>query len=306
MGLNIEQMIKKSVSYATVSLLIFILLLMSMGGVFLLKSTKSDFKAPADDLSFTWHPDLFRILSFGHAPAAVDWLLIKFLGEGNILHVKPGVRAKVFYYLDLATTIDPAFFSLYTTGTSFLAVARNDKESALSLITKGESFRTQKLPEYPASFYNQFWREEWQIPFMKAYVHLFEFHDLVSSQVCFENLDQMITQGKSVPIQVQGLAQKATRPGGIYEIGMNVLTYLTNTTEDLVLKKEYQKKRESLFLSQYLAQLNDSYKKFKGSWRQFKNEHRIPDQDLWGGTIYLNAEGKVDSTTPRQKVLGIE
>jgi len=267
-----------------------------------LSSHHSKFTPPRDDLSVHWHPDLFRILTFGHAPAAVDFLLIRFLAENNIEHVKPGVKAKVFYYLDLATEIDPAFFALYTAGTSFLVVARNDKESALALITKGEKFRKYQLIDYPEEFRETFWSQPWQIPMIKGYIHLFEFNDLPGATESYLALNTM----SGVPDFIRETSERFARSGGIYEVGMNVLRGMILTSTDPEIKRELEKKRESLFLSQYLYQLNDSFKKFKGSWSKFKQEHRVPDQDLWGGKIYLTAEGKIDSTTPRQKVLGLE
>jgi hypothetical protein len=302
-SLNVGQMKQKTVSQMTASFFTFLVLLGLVAFTSqALSRSFNHFEAPKDDLSFNWHPVLFKILTFGHAPAAVDGLLIRFMGEDNIEHVKPGVTAKVFYYLDLATEIDPAFFSLYTAGTNFLAVVRNDKVSALKLITKGENFRKYQLINYPEEFRKSHWLYEWRIPFTKGYVHLFEFEDLPAAQEAYVALDSL----EGVPPIVQGMASKFSRPGGIYEVGMSVLKNMITSSDDPKIKRELEKKRESLFLSQYLFQLNESYKKYKGGWSRFKQEHRVPDQDLWGGRIALNAEGKIDSTTPRQRVLGLD
>jgi len=47
-----------------------------------------------DDVGYTWNPNLFRIISFGHSTVAVDWLMLKFLTTSEWRRVQPGKRAK--------------------------------------------------------------------------------------------------------------------------------------------------------------------------------------------------------------------
>jgi hypothetical protein len=292
----------KSVSRKTVSLLIFgvwVTGILILNG--LLIRQRADFKTPADAPPFVWRPELYRILSFGQLPAAVDALLLKFLVEDSITHVEPGVTARVFYYLDLATDLDPAYFSLYTAGTGFLAVVKNDKASALKLITKGENFRKYELPKYPDIVRNTYWEDEWRIPFLDGYVHLFEIGDLIGASAAYHELEGL----PGAPSGVHYLSRHFEKPGGIYEVGLNVLKNMLSTEIDENVIRELKLKQKSLSLSSDLFRLNSEFKAYKGNWARFKREKNIPETDPFGGKIFISHDGKIDSTTERTEVLGI-
>src|SRR3954462_9125494 len=57
-----------------------------------------------------WNPELFKTLSFGQTPAAVDWLWIKSLQDTSMTKVSKGMHPSLYFDLDLATDIDPAYF----------------------------------------------------------------------------------------------------------------------------------------------------------------------------------------------------
>ncbi len=257
-------------------------------------------ETPADEPPFIWPPDLYRALTFGQLPAAVDGLLLKFLVEDNIKHVEDGVRARVYYFLDLATDLDPAFFTLYTAGSNFLAVVRNDKLSALKLITKGENFRKNGLAKYPESVREEYWADEWRIPFIKGYIHLFEMNDIANAARSYRELDHL----KNVPIGAQGLSGHFGKPGGIYEIGLSVLKNMEEGETDENVRREIERKKRSLSLSLELFRLNAEFKTFHGDWEKFRREKSI-DGDGFGGKVFLGPDGVIDSTTPRIVVLGI-
>lgn len=292
-----------SVSRKTVSLLIFafwFVLIVALSTH--LTKRKLTFKIPADEPSLIWQPDLYRVLTFGHWPAAVDSLLLQFLVEDNIKHVEEGVRARVYYYLDLATDLDPAFFSLYTAGANFLAVVRNDKMSALKIISKGENFRKNALSSYPKKFQDTYWTDAWRIPFIKGYIHLFEMNDLVGAAEAYRELTEL----PGVPGPIRDLSMRFGKPGGLYEVGMSVLKNMIAVSTDANVTRELEKKRNSLALSLDLFRMNEDFKPYRGNWARFKQERNIPDLDPWGGRMFLNPEGKIDSTTPRIMVLGIK
>ncbi len=293
---------KKSVSTKTVSVLIFGLCAwMNVNINVNLNHKKMAFTPPADVAPFIWQPDLYKILSFGNVPSAVDALLLKFLVEDNIQHVEKGVTARVYYFLDLATDLDPAFFSLYTAGANFLAVIRNDKQAAFKLISKGETFRKNELPKYPESFRDAYWGDQWRIPFIKGYVYLFELGNITGAAEAYGELDKIV----GAPPILRGMAQHFARSGGIYEIGQNVLKNMISNEEDVNVRSELQLKQKSFSLSFDLFKLNEQFKAYKGTWAQFKKEKKVPETDVFGGKVFLDANGKINTTTERMEVLGI-
>jgi hypothetical protein len=285
-----------SVSRKTVSLLIFaawIAASVSLNGLLIRK--KNDFKTPVDQPPFIWQPDLYRILTFGHVPSAVDSLLLKFLVEDNIKHVEKGVVARVYYFLDLATDLDPAFFSLYTAGSNFLAVVRDDKVSAMKLISKGEKFRKNELAKYPKNVREEYWADEWRVPFIKGYVHLFEMHDILGAAEAYGELESI----PEAPPIARGMGKHFGKPGGIYEIGLNVLRGMIGSETDENVLQELKKQQKSLALSLDLFRINEALKTYKGGWERYQREKKIPKLDAYGGKIFIGPDGKVDSTTER-------
>lgn len=275
---------------------------------------------PVDDVSFQWHPKLYRFITFGHAPAAVDLLLIRFLGEDTLKHVNEGSRAKAFYLLELATDLDPNFFHLYNSGASYLTVVRNDNVGALKLLQKAEVFRKEKLPLVDPYIRNHVWEQAWRIPFLKGYVHLFEFDDLTNAKSAYGELDGMT----GVPEIMRNLSERFNRPFGEYEVGLRVLQTMLWTEKekrspDERVIEEIEIKQSSLQLSYELRRLNQLFDDYvlkvsktervvekKEIWNRFVTTNSIPLRDRWGGRIYLDDSGRANSTTPRIKVLGLD
>lgn len=268
-----------------------------------------------------WDPRLFQILSFGHVPMAIDWLLLRFLiADPSIKHVEKGVRAPLYYDLDAASDLDPAFYSLYTTGGNYLTAVKNDNEGALALLEKGNNFRKKVLPTYPAHFRERFWGGGWGIPLVLSYLYLFEFQDLPKATAMYEEAAAYA----NAPPYLSQLKERLKKPDGRYEVGIRFLNFMMKQAPNEAAVEELEKKRNSLFLSQYLFRLNYEFRDFLRTrpdyarseevskqklqqlWKKFRSDTGIPNQDPWGGQIFLDEEGKVTSTTPRRKVLGME
>ncbi len=268
-----------------------------------------------------WDPRLFQILSFGHLPSAVDWLMIRFLIiDPSSKHVAPGTHPSVFYDLDLATDLDPIFFELYTAGANYLTVIRNDNEGAKELLLKGDRFRRQLLPSFPEEFQARFWRRQWQIPLLLAYVYLFEMDDMPEAARQF--LEAAALPGS--PAYLDRLAIRLQKPGGQYEVGLKLLNLLIDGTKAPDVRERMVRKRDSLFLGQYLFHLNDAFRaylqekpKYRAKhevdergmqqyFRQFLADSRTPPRDPWGGELSVDAGGKINSSTPRERVMGLE
>src|SRR4051812_47419960 len=122
-----------------------------------LKDLEPPFVEPPQERDTRWNADLFRALTFGQLPMAVDWLWMKTLQDSTLTHVTKGRHAGVYFDLDLATDIDPAYYEAYTAGSNVLAIIRDDVAGARDLLLKAERFRKEELPRYPEDFKRNFW-----------------------------------------------------------------------------------------------------------------------------------------------------
>jgi hypothetical protein len=273
-----------------------------------------------DQNAYKMHPRLYSALLFGQLSAGVDWLWIRTMIDSEIKHVQPGKHPHFFYNLDLATDLDPAFFMGYTVGASVLSVIRNDAIDAKTLLEKGENFVKHELPNYPPLFAETEWGSAWSIFMLKAYVLLFDLDNLALAADSFREAAKL----PGAPSYALSLGERLSKPGGEYQVGMTLLNFMIGAAKDERVKKELEAKRSSLFLSQYLYQLTDSFRgflkqqpeyknstdfgveKIRKYWNRYKREASVPNADPWGGIIRIDDSGRVISSTPRQKVFGLE
>lgn len=261
-------------------------------------------------VSFRWNPDLYRILSIGQIPASVDWLLIRFLADGNISKITDGHETEVFRILDLATEIDPAFEMLYTAGSNFLAVIRNDLVGARKLIAKGASFIETSLPTYPENMRNVYWVNPWRVYMIQGYIDLYEFQDVDRAAVAFGKMDQFPT----VAAGMKGLAKSIRVPEERFRIALNSLMIIKQWHQnDPVMTEALLQKENLLKLGQSLYRWNRQFGEFKAHkgenvrarFERFKRERALPERDLLGGKVFLNEQERIDSDTPRVKTFGL-
>jgi hypothetical protein len=270
--------------------------------------------------NYKWNPTMFRAMTFGHSPAAIDWLLLRVLSDPAYAHVTKGEHPAIYYDLDLATDLDPGFFDLYSTGANLLSVIRDDGAGARDILLKADRFRKNELPQTTESFRERYWKNSWYISMLLGYVYLFDLNDLPDAATAFKEAAQQ----PGAPSYLLNLANRFQKPGGIYEVGVRVLTTMINKERNEESKLKLEKKRASLYLGQYLSQLNQGFRDFLDKnpeyrsakqvsseqlsryWEQFRQETRTPSQDPFGGSVYLDTNGKILSTTPRERVLGLE
>ena len=282
---------------------------------------RSQFSPSADEISFTWNPVLYRMMSFGHVPLATDWLLIKFLTVPDWKHVTVGKRAKSYYDLELATELDPAFYSLYTAGAHFLTVVRNDNEGAIKIIEKGENFRQTKLASYPAKFRETHWGAAWRIPFIKAFIEMFELNDFPAAAKSLSVIDQF----PEAPAYLTKLSARLLDPVQRYDVGERILNVmLVNSKQDK--EREILKNRiDDLKTSRLITKVNLRFeeflrKKFGAKMNlatfsrdaadkellEFSKKSKVPLVDDRGGKLYIILSNRIDTTTKREKVFGLE
>src|SRR5689334_18115405 len=59
------------------------------------------------------NPMLFKTLSFGHLPVAIDWKFIQILSDSSPMKkVTPPEHPAMYYGLDLLSELDPAFYEV--------------------------------------------------------------------------------------------------------------------------------------------------------------------------------------------------
>ena len=262
------------------------------------------------------NPTLFKTLSFGHFPAAVDALLLKFLSDPAYIHVMKDEHPPAYFDLDLATDLDPLFYDLYTTGANFIAVVRDDGPGARDLLLKGVHVRDYGLPS--EEFRQKYWSRGWYISSLLGYVYLFELHDIPKASLAFSD-------GARLPGAhplLRTLSALLSTEDGQYTAGIRILKVMIEGEKNPESKEKLVAKRDSLFIGQYLCRLNISFQSYlshrtasrgllrTGSlsrkfWSGFLEAEHLALQDPWGGVLSLSSEGKIESSTPHQKVMGL-
>jgi hypothetical protein len=264
-------------------------------------------------------PSLFSSMSFGQLPAAIDWVFLKCLQDPTLEHVKKGEHLQVYYDLDVLTDLDERFFAMYTVGANLLSVVHDDGAGAVSLLLKAEKFRLNELSKYPDSFRRGYWDQEWQIPLLLAYNYLFELDDLPRAAASYQEASYF----PEAPEYLRGLAKEFQSAGGMYQVGLRLLKFMIRSQKDPIAKEKLEQKMVSLEVLQFLFNVNQQFQAFLVSkkyssqylgsdsvrlrlWRDFLVESATSDIDPWNGTLSLNSDGKVVSTTEHQKVFGME
>jgi hypothetical protein len=264
-------------------------------------------------------PDLFKALTFGHWTTGIDWMWIRTLADDRISHVAKGTHPQIFYQLDLVSELDPAFFEIYGSGANLLAVVRDDGPGARDLLLKGNEFRKSKLPSYPGDFKQRYWSEAWVIPLLLAYVQLFELNDMPAAAEAFLEASKI----PGGPAYLENLARRFEKPGGQYEVGLRLITFMHQNERDERVREELEEKRKSLYLAQYLFHLGLSFEEFKKRqaadsarplsperqqdvWKRFLRETGTPSRDPFDGEVSLDESGKVVSSTPHRRVFGLD
>ena len=239
-------------------------------------------------------PQVSRFLTFGHSLTVADWALIRALLDPSLERVPKGTYSQPFYLYDFASDLDPAFFGLYFAGSSLLAVARHDGLGARDLLEKGERFLKEELPQYPNAFKDRFWGRPWLIPFNLAYVFLFELDDLPRAASAFGEAAVM----PGSPRYLTHFKERLEKPGGKYEVGLGLISFLRKGAKDDRVREELDRKLRDLQVAKYIFDIQLQFNSLKRS--------SISGKDPWGGALYLNEQGQVATTTFYESVFGLK
>lgn len=274
---------------------------------------------PADETQRKWDPKLFRVVSFGYLPAAIDTLWVNTLFDQAIDHVPQGVHPKLYFNLDLVTELDPAFYLAYYGGANLLAVIRNDGAGARDLLLKAKKFRDQKLESYSDRFKNHQWKYPWQISLLLAYVYLWELKDMPHAAIEFQDAAQY----PGGPEYLQRLSKRFQAEGGVYEVSLKLLESMIGQTQDQRVLEKLKLQYQSVLVAQFIfwinKKFNENFKKYSNpsssavptaldfiNWMQAeKNSYTNLYKDPWGGDLRFEG-GKIVTSTPYEKVFGLE
>lgn len=292
-------------------------LVQSSLNVSLRKNSPSPIDTSEHEQLHRWHPALYRLLSFGHLPAVVDWLWLESLLDSSLVRLPRGQHPPLYDRLMLATDLDPLFFEAYYAGGNLLAVIRDDVIGARDLVERGLEVSKTSLPQYPERFRQEHWRGAWSLGALLGYVYLFELQDMPKAAEAFRSGGQF----PGAPPYLIRLAERLERPGGEYEVGLRLLNFMIDSQQDPRVRDELLEKRKSLFIAQHIAELNRMFNEYvrghmartpsdqqerQRLWRAFTKDQNILLNDPWGGRISLDRQGHVVTTTPYKKVFGLD
>jgi hypothetical protein len=267
-----------------------------------------------------WDPEIFSILSFGQLPTALDALWIDILLDERVTKVPRWAHAKIYYDLDLLTRLDPAFFEAYHAGANLLAVIRDDINGAKELVIRGNDYRKQSLSGQSADFQQRFWPHPWSIPMIGGYIELFEENNLPMASYFFKEAGS----SPDAPLFLHELEKRLARPGGEYEVGLRSLNFMALAAPNREAKEALLEKRRSLLVDQFLYDVNRGFDEFLSSdrkyrnqasvspaqmekyWRQYIKSLHASERDPWGGRLFLEKGGRVNTSTPHEKVFGLD
>ncbi len=264
-------------------------------------------------------PQVYRLMSFGHLPLVIDWLFIKCLTDTQMNKVTEGAHSSLFYTLDLIAELDPLYFEIYLIAGNLLTVIQNDGLGARDILLHGNSFLKEDLSSYSDEFKKEYWSNPWRVPLLLGYTYLFHLDDMHHASEVYQEAAEIAGS----PSYLNHFQNRLKRSGGEYEVGLKLLKFMIENSQNQVARTNLEKKRQDLFIAQYLFELNQAFLGFlkaqssynlsgsisknqMGSYfREFLRRGQMPPTDPWGGVLDLGPLGKVTSTTPHQAVFGL-
>jgi hypothetical protein len=257
-----------------------------------------------------FNPLVHKVLSFGHLPVVVDSIWIRAVVDGDTTRfTKETGHSAQFYAFKLLTELDPSFFTAYWVGGNLLAIVRDDPKGAVEVLENGMNFLRDVYPGTTDEFRKRHWPSAWYIPYFLGYVYLFELQNIHKAAEALKELNKY----PDTPFLWAGVAKKLEKPEGIYDLGLNYINHLAVTAQTKEIAENFLKRKKDLLLSRHLFSLNREFESFlkkerptKIVFEKFVRSKSISLKDPFGGDIFINSHGKIDSSTPRQKVLGLD
>lgn len=219
---------------------------------------------PASEQKQKWDPNLYRTLSFGHLPSAIDALWLRVVTDPALAHVLPGEHARIFYDLDLASDLDPNYFELYHWGAYLLSIVRDDNVGARDLLVKGlAQFRNGTFSE---EFKKRFWPNAFSLYLTLAYVYLYELNDMPRASAIFREAAEV----PGAPAYLLALKQRLDQPDGEFEVALRLIGFLISEQKDRTALEKLEAKRQALLVSYWVRSLNRKF----DEWRKTRSGYQ--------------------------------
>ncbi len=249
-----------------------------------------------------WSPELYKTFSFGHVQPWIDWIWIEFLADPTLKHIEEGKRSNAFFRTDLITEIDPLFFEAYYIGGLLSDIVRKDHHGAHRLLSKGETFRLEKLPSFGKKFHDIYWPESWRIPFQLAYLYLYEIPDFEKAGVSFRSA----SKGKGAPAYFASVGKQLETPEGQYEVARIILDYLLKIRTDERELEKYRSQKSRLEFGLFLFEC-EKKALAKNPRSLAAGLAKVPNcqRDPLGGAISVAQDGKLKTTSHHERMGGL-
>jgi hypothetical protein len=250
------------------------------------------------------------MITFGHWPAAIDWIWMSCLLNDDPLELPGGAHSVLYYNSQLITDLDPAFRDIYLSAASLLSVIHRDGAGARELMLKAETFLEQGLPLLPKTIQERYWKQPWAVEVVLAYVYLFDLNDMPHAAQVFRKASRF----SDAPAYVHSLARKLFEKEGQYVVGLNLLSFMIAGATDDKLRSELEKKQSNLRFNHLLFQINAAFVEYlqkrkkqikTEAWDIFQRDRKGVIPAFLRGTLFLDKEGKVATSIPHLQVFGL-
>lgn len=246
---------------------------------------------PADeDQSVVIPAPILKIAALEFRGLASDIFFIKsmvFIGGTQQRKERPRVKEWEWQWwaktLDTSTDLDPYFFDPYYFANAFLPWDAHMAEEANRLLEKGSRYRE--------------W--DWMLPF---FIGLNDFFFLQNDREAAEFLMEAARRPGGDPVLASIAARLAFKENRT-EAAIYFLEETAKHTEDRNLKERYETRIKALqsiaFLDKSVTMFRKKFRRGPSSIDELVTKNFITQlpQDPYGGTYYIDQDGKVRSTT---------
>jgi len=243
--------------------------------------------------TFVMPAPLFRIIALEFDGLASDVLFLKglvFRGSTYERTERPIVKdwewKWLYAVMDTATGIDPYFVDPYYFAAAHFAWDGGLVRETNVLLAKGMAYRN--------------W--DWMLPFFVGFNNFYFLHDNAAAS------DYLMRSWRipGAPAMLASLASKLAYKDHDTENAVMFLEELLKSTEDKKIRKEYAKRlrymQGQLTLERALARFKKRHGKMPQTINDLLDRGVLPavPPDPYGGTYYLDGEGRVKSTSEIQ------
>ncbi len=172
----------------------------------------------------------FKFASIGYWPAVTDWFWIQNLQMIGSDEHPPELKPFAYRFFELATDLDPRFFDFYEQASTTFGFLFQSPQDAIHFLEKGVK---HLKPE---------WRNAFRLHLMLSYYYGYELNDW---QKCKEHY-LAASNLPGAPAYLQRMKSWLDQKGSEKELARRILMILISSTENELLKKEYEKKLKQL------------------------------------------------------------